>query len=57
MKLYSVSDLTKVMQQASRELGFNIVSSSRGNLVIRQTSGVVSQNFRIKIEDATPESE
>lgn len=56
MKLYSVTDLTKVTQQAMRELGFTIVSSSPGNLVLRQTSGIVSQNFKIKIEDSTPES-
>ncbi|WP_396604851.1 hypothetical protein ACFLEY_22260 [Bradyrhizobium sp. YCK136] len=56
MKLYSVTDLTKVTQQAMRELGLTIVSSSRGNLVLRQTSGIVSQNFKIKIEDSTPES-
>jgi hypothetical protein len=57
MKLYSVSEMTKIMQHTAKELGFHVVSSRRGNVVIRQQSGIISQNFRIKVEDATPESE
>jgi hypothetical protein len=55
VKLYSVYDLTKVIQHTAKELGFDVVSSRRGDVLIRQTSGRLSQNFRIKVEDATPE--
>lgn len=57
MKLYSVHDLTRVIQHTAKELGFEVVSSRRGNVLIRQSSGRLSQNFRIKVEDATPEGE
>ena len=54
MKLYTVRDVTEMVFKALQQQGvFPIISvEGRGEIEATQRSGIVSQNFKIKIESA-----
>jgi hypothetical protein len=57
MRLYSVQDITQMIFKVLREEGrFPVISvDGRGVIEAYQSSGVVSQTFRITIESGDPE--
>lgn len=56
MRLYSVTDITKAVQETLREKGFGTITSEGYGVVhAQQSAGIVSQSFRIRIEAAEPD--
>jgi hypothetical protein len=51
MRLYSVRDITEMVLKALRDThAFPVMSVDRGTIEITQSTGRVSQSFRITIE-------
>jgi hypothetical protein len=51
MKLYTVSDIRDMLHQALCNEGFTAIDEhGRGTFVVVQTSGIVSQSFKITVE-------
>jgi hypothetical protein len=51
MRLYSTRDIAQILEHALRDKGFSVDKSRSGTFEVSQMAGVVSQTFKIKVEN------
>jgi hypothetical protein len=52
MRLYSTREIQRIMMKALEERGLSIDRASHGILEISQSTGRISQHFKIRVENS-----